>query len=114
MTNDEINRLQLELECEKLRLMSFQLDNLLEEYNQLLELRENIQLKFFTTIENVKRNGIPVNDDFERWNKFRTSEREGWKEEIDLISTLKYDVDDNLKLLDNTRMGRSMISREID
>lgn len=114
MTNSEVERLELELECEKLRLMSFQLDNLLEEYNQLLELRESIQLKFFTTIENVKKNGIPVDEDYERWEKLRTSEREGWNEEIDLVTNLKYDVDDNLKLLDNTRMGRSMISREID
>lgn len=114
MTNDEMDRLQLELDCERFRLMSFQLDNLLEEYNQLLELRENIQLKFFTTIENVKKNGIPVNEDYERWEKLRTSERDGWNEEIDLIANLKYDVDDNLKLLDNTRMRRSLISKEID
>ena len=113
MTNDDLDRLKLELECEKFRLMSFQLDNLLEEYDKLIELRQSIQLKFFTTLENVKKNGIPVKQDYERWEKIRTSERDGWNEEIDLIADLKYDIDDNLKLLDNADMRHSLINNEI-
>ncbi|MBE6510825.1 MAG: hypothetical protein J6B73_05780 [Methanobrevibacter sp.] len=114
MTNDDLDRLKLELECEKFRLMSFQLDNLLEEYDKLIELRQSIQLKFFTTLENVKKNGIPVKQDYERWEKIRTSERDGWNEEIDLIADLKYDVDDNLKILDNTKMRRILIDSELE
>ena len=114
MTNDDLDRLKLELECEKFRLMSFQLDNLLEEYDKLIELRQSIQLKFFTTLENVKKNGIPVKQDYERWEKIRTSERDGWNEEIDLIADLKYDVDDNLKILDNSKMRRIIIDSELE
>ena len=114
MTNDDLDRLKLELECEKFRLMSFQLDNLLEEYDKQIELRQSIQLKFFTTLENVKKNGIPVKQDYERWEKIRTSERDGWNEEIDLIADLKYDVDDNLKILDNTKMRRILIDSELE
>ena len=114
MTNDDLDRLKLELECEKFRLMSFQLDNLLEEYDKLIELRQSIQLKFFTTLENVKKNGIPVKQDYERWEKIRTSERDGWNEEIDLIADLKYDVDDNLKILDNTKMRRILLDSELE
>ena len=112
--SDELDRLKLDYDCERFRLMSYQLENLLEEYDKLLELRENIQLKFFTTLENVKKNGIPVDEDYERWAKIRTSEREGWNEEIDLIANLKYDVDDNLKLLDNGKMRRFFIDEEIN
>ena len=111
MTKDD---LQLDYDCERFRLMSYQLDNLLEEYDKLLELRENIQLKFFTTLENIKRNGIDVDEDYERWVKVRTSEREEWDSEIDLIVNLKYDIDDNLKLLDNSTMSRTLIKREIE
>lgn len=110
MTNED---LQLDYDCERFRLMSYQLENLLEEYGRLLELRENIQLKFFTTLENIKRNGINVEEDYERWAKVRTSEREEWNSEMDLIVELKYDIDDNLKLLDNSMMRRSLIKREI-
>ncbi|MCR5026770.1 MAG: hypothetical protein K6A34_04960 [Methanobrevibacter sp.] len=111
MTNED---LQLDYDCERFRLMSYQLENLLEEYDRLLELRENIQLKFFTTLENIKRNGINVEEDYERWAKVRTSEREEWNSEMDLIVELKYDIDDNLKLLDNSMMRRSLIKREIE
>jgi DNA polymerase I-like protein with 3'-5' exonuclease and polymerase domains len=111
MSNED---LQLDYDCERFRLMSYQLENLLEEYDRLLELRENIQLKFFTTLENIKRNGIDVDEDYERWIKVRTSEREEWDSEIDLIVNLKYDIDDNLKLLDNSTMRRSLIKREIE
>lgn len=114
MSSDDIDRLKLELECEKFRLMSYQLENLLEEYDKLIELRDNIQLKFFTALENAKRNNIPVKEDFERWEKIRTSEREGWNAEIDLIADLKYDVDDNLKLMDNSRMRRLLIDNEFE
>ena len=111
MTNED---LQLDYDCERFRLMSYQLENLLEEYDRLLELRENIQLKYFTTLENIKRNGIDVDEDYERWVKVRTSEREEWNSEIDLIVNLKYDIDDNLKLLDNSMMRRTLINREIE
>lgn len=111
MTNED---LQLDYDCERFRLMSYQLENLLEEYDRLLELRENIQLKFFTTLENIKRNGIDVDEDYERWAKVRTSEREEWNSEMDLIVELKYDIDDNLKLLDNSMMRRSLIKKEIE
>lgn len=114
MTNDDLDTLKLELECEKFRLMSYQLENLLEEYDRLTELRGNIQFKFFNTLENIKSNGIPVKEDYERWEKIRTREREGWDEEIDLIADLKYDIDDNLKILDNTKMRRMLINKEVE
>lgn len=114
MSNEDIDKLKLELECEKFRLMSYQLGDLLEEYEKLMELRNSIQLKFFTALENVKKNGIPVDEDFERWEKIRTTEREGWNSEIDLIADLKYDVDDNLKLLDNSRMRQTLIDKEFE
>lgn len=113
MTNDDLDLLKLELECEKFRLMSYQLDDLLEEYDKLMELRGNIQFKFFNTLENVKKNGLPVKEDYERWEKIRTQERQGWDEEINLIADLKYDVDDNLKMLDNTKMRRMLINKEV-
>ena len=113
MTNDDLDLLKLELECEKFRLMSYQLDDLLEEYDKLMELRGNIQFKFFNTLENVKKNGLPVKEDYERWEKIRTQERQGWDEEINLIADLKYDVDDNLKMLDNTKMRRMLINQEV-
>ena len=37
MTNED---LQLDYDCERFRLMSYQLENLLEEYDRLLELRD--------------------------------------------------------------------------
>lgn len=113
MTNDDLDNIKLELECEKFRLMSYQLENLLEEYDKLIELRGNIQFKFFNALDNIKRNDIPVKEDFERWEKIRTQEREGWDEEIELIADLKYDIDDNLKILDNTKMRRMLIDKEV-
>ncbi len=114
MINDEIEKLQLDLDCEKFRLMSFQLENLLEDYNKLLELRENIQLKFFQAMDNIKKNEIPIDEDFTRWDETRTRERERWMWEINLIADLKYDIDDNLKILDNNKMQRLFIEKEIN
>lgn len=114
MTNDELDILKLDYDCERFRLMSFQLENLLEEYDKLMDLRQDIQLKFFTTLENIKRNGINVDEDYERWERIRSAERGYWDEEIDLIANLKYDIDDNLKLFDNSKMRKLMINKEID
>ena len=113
MTNDDLDRLKLELECEKFKLMSYQLDDLLAEYDKLMEIRGNIQFKFFNAIDNIKNNGIPVDEDYERWERIRTREREGWDEEINLIADLKYGIDDNLKILDNTKMRRMLIDKEV-
>lgn len=114
MSHDDLDKVKLELECEKYKLMSFQLDNLLEEYDRLMELRGNIQFKFFQTLDTIKKNGIPVDEDYERWEKTRSQEREAWDEEINLIADLKYDIDDNLKLLDNTKMRMMFIDKEVN
>ena len=113
MTNDDLDMVKLELECEKFKLMSYQLDDLLEQYDKLMEIRGTIQFKFFNALDNIKKNGIPVDEDYERLEKIRTSEREGWDEEINLIADLKYDIDDNLKILDNTKMRRMLIDKEV-
>lgn len=113
MTNDDSDQLKLELECEKFRLMSYQLEDLMEEYDKLMELRDNIQFKFFNTLENIKRNNIPVEEDYDRWSKVRNTERQNWESEIDLIADLKYDIDDNLKILDNTKMRMMLINKEV-
>lgn len=113
MTNDDLDLLKIELECEKFRLMSYQLESLMEDYDKLMELRDNIQFKFFNTMENIKRNNIPVKEDYDRWSKVRNAERQGWDEEINLIADLKYDIDDNLKILDNTKMRRMLINKEV-
>ncbi len=114
MNNEDLDKLKLDLECEKFRLMSFQLENLLEEYDKLLELRENIQLKFFQAMENIGKNEIPVREDFTRWDEVRTKERKIWMEEINFIADLKYDIDDNLKILDNNKLQRLFIEKEIN
>ena len=104
---------KLEYDCERFRLMSYQLEDLLEEYDKLFEIRRNIQLKFFMTLKNLQKNDIEVSEDYQRWEKVLSSERHEWNKEIDLIADLKYDIDDNLKLLDNVDMRHSLINNEI-
>ena len=112
MTNDDLDTLKLELECEKFRLMSYQLDDLLQEYDKLMEIRGNIQFKFFNTLENVKKNGLPVKEDFERWEKIRTQEREGWDEEINLIADLKAAHEDSNAIGINVFSGEIVDMKE--
>ena len=101
---DDFRKMKIDYDIERFKLMSYQLENLINEYESLTRIRQEIQEKYFAAIDNIKDNEIDMDIDYSRWEKVRLDEDSYWKEELDELSEMKYEIDEAIKLLKNGEM----------
>ena len=53
-----LTQMKIDYEKARLQLIDYKLDDLIEEYGKLKELRDEIQEKFFSVIETIKENEL--------------------------------------------------------
>ena len=98
---NEFRNLKINYDIERFKLLSLQLENILKDYQSLMETRKEIQEKYFEIMENLNKNGLKTEIDYSRWDKLRLNENSEWKFELDELTSLKYEIDGGLELLEN-------------
>ncbi|WP_407379688.1 hypothetical protein [Methanobrevibacter sp.] len=109
---DDFRKMKIDYDSERFKLMSYQLENIINKYEQLIATRKEIQEEYFSTLENIKNNEIDVDIDYSRWENLRLTEDSEWKKELDELSELKYEIDDAIKRLENGEIERMLIEEE--
>lgn len=109
---DEFRNLKINYDIERFKLLSFQLENIIKDYQRLIESRKEIQEKYFEVMKNLNDNGLETEIDYSRWEKLRSSEDNEWKLELDELSRLNYEVEEALKLLETGEIEKMIIEEE--
>ncbi|MBR0058797.1 MAG: hypothetical protein IJP99_05630 [Methanobrevibacter sp.] len=109
---DEFRNLKINYDIERFKLLSLQLENILKDYQSLMETRKEIQEKYFEIMENLNKNGLKAEIDYSRWDKLRLNENSEWKFELDELTSLKYEIDGGLELLENGEIEKMIIEEE--
>ena len=109
---DEFRNLKINYDIERFKLLSFQLENIIKDYQRLIESRKEIQEKYFEVMKNLNDNGLETEIDYSRWEKLRSSEDSEWKLELDELSSLNYEVEEALKLLETGEIEKMIIEEE--
>lgn len=109
---DEFRNLKINYDIERFKLLSFQLEDIIKEYNTLINTRKEIQEKYFEIMKNLNENGLETEIDYSRWDKLRLNEDSEWKVELDELSELKYEIDGALELLKNGEIEKMIIEEE--
>lgn len=109
---NDFRKMKIDYDIERFKLMSYQLENIIDEYETLITSRKEIQEKYFTIMKNLNDNGFEIEIDYARWEKLRLNENNEWKLELNELSNLKYDVDETLELLKNGEIERMLIEEE--
>ena len=109
---DEFRNLKINYDIERFKLLSFQLENIIKDYQRLIESRKEIQEKYFEVMKNLNDNGLETEIDYSRWEKLRSSEDSEWKLELDELSRLNYEVEEALKLLETGEIEKMIIEEE--
>lgn len=109
---DEFRNLKINYDIERFKLLSFQLENIIKDYQRLIESRKEIQEKYFEVMKNLNDNGLETEIDYSRWEKLRFSEDSEWKLELDELSRLNYEVEEALKLLETGEIEKMIIEEE--
>ncbi len=109
---DEFRNLKINYDIERFKLLSFQLENIIKDYQKLIESRKEIQEKYFEVMKNLNDNGLETEIDYSRWEKLRSSEDSEWKLELDELTRLNYEVEEALKLLESGEIEKMIIEEE--
>ena len=95
------------------QLLMYEITDLLNSYQQLQKLRQDIQAKYFSVLEKIDATELATVDiSYEKWNEVREYENTNWNEEVETISQFKYYLDDLLLQLNDDTMGQRIIGEE--
>ena len=110
---DTIRQFQLEKNHAKLSLYSFKLDDLLKDYDELINLRKSIQMKYFSIFNEIKNEKLvdgEINSNL--WYYNRENEDNIWKEELNVLGLIKNTIDENIKLIESGNAEKIIIESE--
>ena len=99
---DTLRDMKMGYDKARFRLISYQLTNLITDYEKLMRLREDIQQQFFAVIDEICENELDdVDINVHKYQNIRDTENATWQTELNIISDYKYQIDEGLELLDS-------------
>ena len=121
LSDDELDvfgafrNLKISYDKARFELIDYKLADLIAEYDKLVELRKDIQLRYFEIMDIIKENDLNTIDiSYEKWEKARTDENANWNDEIAVLSEYKYAFDEGLELINSGVVEQILIEEEMN
>lgn len=87
---DVFRQMKLIADYNKFKLYKYKVENLIEDYEELKKLREEIQSKYFSIYDELIEEGLIEGElDASIWGITREQENETWDSELKLMSEIK-------------------------
>ena len=106
---------QMKLLCDhsRFRLHKYQIEDLINDYEQLKKLREEIQAKYFSIYEELLAEDLIEGElDAGIWGITREHENEIWDSEIRLMSDIKTQFDIGIDMIESGEAEQAIIDEE--
>lgn len=97
----------------RFRLYNYKVEDLINDYEELKQLRENIQEKYFSIYEELLNEEL-IEGEFDAsvWGITRESENETWDSELKLLSEIKTNFDIAIKMIESCEADQIIINEE--
>ena len=110
---DSFRKMKLMYDYARFKLHSFQVEDLIKDYEQLKKLREEIQAKYFSIYEDlIKEDLIEGELDAGVWGITREHENEVWNSELRLMSIIKTNFDLAITMIESGEAEQAIIDGE--
>ena len=110
---DLINKYKLMKDHATFSLYRFQLAKLMEEYEKLKKIREDILMKFFSLYENIKEDNLLDEEiDVDLWSINRENEENIWSSELNYIFKIKNYLDNGIDLIESGEAEDFLIKKD--
>ena len=110
---DFFRQMKLESDYNKFRFYNLKVENLIEKYEQLKQLREEIQGDYFSIYDELLAEELIEGElDASDWGITREHENEVWDAEVRLMSEIKANFDLAIKMIDSGEAEQSIIDAE--
>ena len=110
---DIFRMMKLDADYSNFKYHIFKLEGLLEDYEELKKLRENIQEKYFSVYDELLSEDL-INDvlDLSDWALIREHEKETWDAESNLMAEIKNKLDEAVSMIDSGEAANMIIEEE--
>lgn len=110
---DTIRQMKLMSDYNKFKLYKFKVEDLINDYEELKKLREEIQEKYFSIYgELVKEELIEGKLDASDWGITRERENENWDSELRLMDEIKNNFEMAIKMIETGEAEQILIDEE--
>ena len=110
---DSFRKMKLLYDHARFRLYKNKVEDLLNDYEELKKLRENIQFKYFSIYgELIDEKLIEGELDASIWGNTRENENKTWDAELRLMSDIKTNFDIALNMIESGEAEQSIIDAE--
>ena len=110
---DSFRRMKLLYDYARFKLHKIQVEDIINDYEQLKKLREEIQVKYFSIYEELQAEDLIEGElDISVWGITREHENEVWNSELRLMSDIKTNFDIALTMIESGEAEQSIIDAE--
>ena len=110
---DSFRKMKLMYDHARFKLHGLQVEDLINDYEQLKELREGIQVKYFTIYEELLAEDLIEGElDVSVWGLTREHENEVWDSELRLITEIKTNFDIAITMIESGEAEQAIIDDE--
>ena len=110
---DFFRQMKLSSDYNKFRFFNLKVENLIEKYEQLKRLREEIQSDYFSLYDEIASEELIEGElDVSDWGITREHENEVWDAELRLWSEIKAHFDLAIKMIESGEADQSIIDAE--
>ena len=110
---DAFRQMKLMSDYNRFKLYKFKVEDLIDDYEQLKELRQDIQAKYFSVYEELVNEELIEGElDAGIWGITRDHENETWDAEMRLMNDIKTNFDIAIKMIESGEADQSIIDAE--
>lgn len=110
---DAFRQMKLMSDYNRFKLYNFKVEDLINDYEQLKQLREQIQAKYFSIYDElIEEELIEGELDVAIWGITREHETETWDSELQLMSEIKTNFDIAIKMIESGEANQIIIDEE--
>ncbi|MBR0272008.1 MAG: hypothetical protein IJQ68_08505 [Methanobrevibacter sp.] len=110
---DVFRQMKLIADYNKFKLYKYKVEDLIEDYEELKKLREEIQAKYFSVYEELVNEELIEGElDASIWGITREHENETWDSELQLMSEIKTNFDMAINLIETGEAEQMIIDDE--
>ena len=110
---DSFRKMKLMYDYARFKLHKIQVENLINDYEQLKKLREDIQVKYFSIYDELLAEDLIEGElDASVWGITREHENEIWNSELRLMSDIKTNFDIAIDMIESGEAEQAIIDDE--
>lgn len=110
---DVFRQMKLLADYNKFKLYKYKVEDLIKDYEQLKQLRQEIQSKYFSVYEELVNEELIEGElDASIWGITREQENETWDSEVQLMSEIKTNFDIAINLIETGEAEQMIIDDE--